>query len=61
MSDIADRMKAAAQDAKDKSPGAVDAAKGKLDVNGDGKTDAADAKSIAKEAADKVKGMFHKS
>ncbi|HEV2638090.1 MAG TPA: hypothetical protein VGX23_23275 [Actinocrinis sp.] len=52
---VKDQAQQAEQTAKDKA-GSMDGLKAKLDVNGDGKTDADDVKSMA----DKVKGLLGK-
>lgn len=51
-----------AQDAEQTAQGksGMDGLKDKLDRNRDGKTDAEDVKSMAKEAGDKVKGLMNK-
>jgi len=51
-----DQSQGAEQTAKEKAGGLKD----KLDVNHDGKTDAEDLKSMAKDATDKVKGLLNK-
>jgi len=56
-----DQAENAAEPVTEKAQGATEGLKGKLDVNGDGKTDVEDIKHLAKEASDKVKGLFSKS
>jgi hypothetical protein len=51
----------AGQSMKDKASGVMDDAKGKMDVNGDGKFDGDDVKKIGEDAVNKVKGLFKKS
>jgi hypothetical protein len=49
------------QDEQDKQPGKMDQAKKKMDVTGDGKVNAEDAKKMGGDAVNKVKGLFKKS
>jgi hypothetical protein len=55
-----DQAKSAASTAKDKTEDAVKGLKAKMDRDGDGDADFDDVKTMAKEATDKVKGLFHK-
>jgi hypothetical protein len=60
-----DDLQKKAADAKDtaqeKARNAAKSAKERLDHDRDGKTDMDDVKSMAKDAASKVKGLLHKS
>jgi hypothetical protein len=58
---LKEQAKSAEGSVQDKTEGATKGLKDKLDYDGDGKTDASDIKAMAKDATDKVKGIFHKS
>jgi len=56
----ADQADQQGQSMKDKAAGAMDDAKSKMDVTGDGKFNADDVKKMGEDAVNKVKGLFKK-
>jgi len=59
-SPVEENLEGATPADEEKAGGALGGLKSKLDRDGDGDTDFDDVKSMAKEATDKVKGLFQK-